>query len=860
MPPTVWDTPGPAVNVMDGGRADGLRDEHLAVAVVNGGKADDLRDAEGTGGPDPQQAGCKAGKRESGEGPSCRGPDPRRARVSATHRAQVRARQRVPYSPWRNCLPAAETDLMGLFRWFSVVVVAFVLAGTAPVLAQDMPDEATRARVSDWIERCPAPSDACGPVMRRIEDTSLLGSWCLAIDVQWDTARLVRDPAAILLFISECVPIIAAALDEAGEGDDGAGEAGYRGPVEPVDRVMQAVKRSNLRSGPGTTYGKVGLLDVGDEVRVTGEAGDWLRIEAPGGGEAFVHAPLLAEAADAAALDDGQVFETTNALEPACTSELPEGSGCWQELTERPGCHIWVGYLLHFVEYTTWSGACLDGKTSGQGTLTAQGGGDGVFEGGMRGGKFHGYGTTRFDDGTVGEGTYVDGKAHGHWVSRFADGDVSEGPYVDDKRHGQWVWRFANGNVFEGPYVDDKRHGQWVERFADGAVHEGPYVDGRQHGQWVERSADGFVFEGPFVDGKRHGQWVMRHADGTVREASYVDGERHGQWVERYPDGDRLEEVVDAPSEQAPHAQDSAEGQPTGAATATSAADSAGSEAHAGVSQNGSGATVASTPRLPVDATHCVKLHEEQRIPLEDSVSDSSGGHQLIYRFNTIWRTYENNCAEPIILRTRHFDKYRATGVQSYVQDSIYPGKYKRDNWEQGHYLQINNLEAFGVETSDHDLQATYPPLSEVAYCAEFVDTETTPEYLSDARYRLYDTSTAEFGSYSGVVDHLRSQGRKVGPEMRAYYDTYFESLEHSPCYAEVVREPPNGYEHFPPLDRYEVGRMSTFVTFHKRGGGFEALSFDEEADFGGASFHDVGGTDTHYVSDLPTPRVGRNE
>lgn len=258
---------------------------------------------------------------------------------------------------------------MGLFRWFSVVVVAFVLAGTAPVLAQDMPDEATRARVADWIERCPAPSDACRPVMRRIEDTALLGSWCLAIDVQWDTARLVRDPAAILLFISECVPIIAAALDEAGEGDDGASEAGYRGPVEPVDRVMQAVKRSNLRSGPGTTYGKVGLLDVGDEVRVTGEAGDWLRVEAPGGGEAFIHAPLLAEAADAAALDDDQVFETTNALEPACTSELPEGSGCWQELTERPGCHIWIPNLAYSVVYTTWSGGCADGKAKGEGLL-----------------------------------------------------------------------------------------------------------------------------------------------------------------------------------------------------------------------------------------------------------------------------------------------------------------------------------------------------------------------------------------------------------------------------------------------------------------------------------------------------------
>ena len=72
-----------------------------------------------------------------------------------------------------------------------------------------------------------------------------------------------------------------------------------------------------------------------------------------------------------------------------------------------------------------------------------------------------------------------------------------------------------------------------------------------------------------------------------------------------------------------------------------------------------------------------------------------------------------------------------------------------------------------------------------------------------------------------------------------------------SVCCAEVVREPPVDCEHFSLLDWYELSRMSMFETSHKRDGGFEALSFDEEADFGGVSFHDVGGTDTqlHYRS-----------
>ena len=69
------------------------------------------------------------------------------------------------------------------------------------------------------------------------------------------------------------------------------------GAVVPVNRLMRAVKRSNLRNGPGTHYDKVGLLEVGQQVRVTGEAGDWLRVKTPSGDTAFVYAPLLANMA-----------------------------------------------------------------------------------------------------------------------------------------------------------------------------------------------------------------------------------------------------------------------------------------------------------------------------------------------------------------------------------------------------------------------------------------------------------------------------------------------------------------------------------------------------------------------------------
>ena len=140
---------------------------------------------------------------------------------------------------------------------------------------------------------------------------------------------------------------------------------------EAADRVMQAVKRSNLRSGPSLTHDLVGLLDIGDEVRVTGTVGDWLRIAAPGGGEAFLYGPLLlAEVTpDQGTTAVGRETEPTIALEPKCTPELPEGSGCWQELTEPTGCHIWIPYLAYSIVHTTWSGGCAGGKAEGEGLL-----------------------------------------------------------------------------------------------------------------------------------------------------------------------------------------------------------------------------------------------------------------------------------------------------------------------------------------------------------------------------------------------------------------------------------------------------------------------------------------------------------
>ena len=250
------------------------------------------------------------------------------------------------------------------------------------------------------------------------------------------------------------------ALDRAGGHDFACDGSGVQ--ITEVDRVMRAAKRSNVRSGPGTEHDKVGLLEVGDEVRVTGEAGDWLRIETPRG-EAFVHASLL---------------EAQVTLEPRCEGRQ-EGAKCWKELADRPGCHVWDSYL-QLDQTVTWSGACQGGLAIGQGTLDWIASDWSVEEtGALDRGKHRGEWAASFDSGTVAEGTYVGGELNGRWVFRYPGGTVEEGPYVDSERHGRWIERFKDGGRLEQEWRNGSREGQpGVYVTSDGNRHPGRWSDG----------------------------------------------------------------------------------------------------------------------------------------------------------------------------------------------------------------------------------------------------------------------------------------------------------------------------------------------------------------------------------------------
>ena len=205
-------------------------------------------------------------------------------------------------------------------------------------------------------------------------------------------------------------------------------------PDSGDERLMRATKRSNVRSGPGTEHGKVGLLEVGDLVRVTGEDGQWFRIELPEVGTAFVYGPLLEEL-------DGEE-----------TSE-PFGSD-WSFVENQP-CQVW-NYGYRSLEPFTWSGACVDGRASGEGRLTISNGRI-VYEGTVRNGRMHGYGTTVHSDGNRHEGQFRDGQPNGRGTKHYANGDRYEGEFRAGKRHGRGSFYPVGGDAEACDWRDDDR-------------------------------------------------------------------------------------------------------------------------------------------------------------------------------------------------------------------------------------------------------------------------------------------------------------------------------------------------------------------------------------------------------------------
>ncbi|MXY58177.1 MAG: hypothetical protein F4029_06530 [Gammaproteobacteria bacterium] len=148
---------------------------------------------------------------------------------------------------------------------------------------------------------------------------------------------------------------------------------------------------------------------------------------------------MVAEEFDVRKVILGEPAAIPNSIDPANVCDINsegDGSACWMEIANSPGCYVW-NPQLNAKESVTWSGTCTDDLAVGKGTLTWSWWMERRLAPSLK--VQH-----------VGEGQILHGKQEGYWVIRhrgFDEGAVSEGEMVDGQRHGKWLMRYRSGET-----------------------------------------------------------------------------------------------------------------------------------------------------------------------------------------------------------------------------------------------------------------------------------------------------------------------------------------------------------------------------------------------------------------------------
>ena len=176
---------------------------------------------------------------------------------------------------------------------------------------------------------------------------------------------------------------------------------------------------------------------------------------------------------------------------------------------------------------------------------------NGSYEGEMKDGEPHGFGTYRWNDGDIYTGEYVNGVRHGKGKFVFASGNYYDGEWANEKYHGHGIYHWSDGDEFEGEWKNGKRHGEGKWTYADGRYYTGVWENGESISSSsivypsssgntasasiakVERVVfdNGDVYEGEMVDGFRHGKGKYTWANGNEYEGDWVRGKRTGYGV-----------------------------------------------------------------------------------------------------------------------------------------------------------------------------------------------------------------------------------------------------------------------------------------------------------------------------------------
>jgi hypothetical protein len=251
----------------------------------------------------------------------------------------------------------------------------------------------------------------------------------------------------------------------------------------------------------------------------------------------------------------------------AGTSASAETGG-W---TEDPitGCSVWSAEDPQPDEGVSWSGDCIEGKASGEGSLVwwDRDGLKGRYLGGMSNGKVDGEGRLIVRDDEAGGfheylGRFADGNPTGAGFLRKSDGTRFVGELVDGLHHVKglvltpkgWLIRgeFTDGEA-AGPLLVDyttedgeryfgqaengKRNGFGILTASDNDFYAGGFAEGLPDGPGIYKGVGGDRYTGDFAAGRPNGFGTSIDAKGNVIQGRFVNGEPDGTILVTEPDG-----------------------------------------------------------------------------------------------------------------------------------------------------------------------------------------------------------------------------------------------------------------------------------------------------------------------------------